>query len=105
MFYAVNIMDRYLANLVPRDEVSPCLVQLSLTCLIIAAKLEEEAGRRLRIDTYIKHIKDRFNVHLEKQDLLSQEMRILKSLMFDIRYDSPLFFLERLIHIFELDVM
>ena len=32
-------------------------------------------------------------------------MRILKSLKFDIRYDSPLFFLERLIHIFELDVM
>ena len=32
-------------------------------------------------------------------------MRIVKSLKFDIRYDSPLFFLERFIHIFELDVM
>ena len=98
-------MDRYLENLVPRDEVSPCLVQLGLTCLIIAAKLEEKSSKRLKIESYLKHIKERFNVTLLKADLLAQEMRILKSLKFEIRYDSPLFFLERLIHIFELDVI
>ena len=41
IYYAVNIADRYLKSLVPRDEISPCLVQLGLTSLLIAAKLDE----------------------------------------------------------------
>ena len=101
IFYAVNIVDRYLADLVTRDEVSPCLLQLGLTCLRIAAKLEEH--KRPALELYIKHIKARFNVQLLRKDLLDLEMRILKSLKFNIRYDTPIFFLERFFRIFEVD--
>ena len=40
LYVAVSIMDRYLINLIAKDKKGPCLVTLGVTCLMIAAKLE-----------------------------------------------------------------
>jgi len=102
MFSAVSIADQYLSSLIPRNEVSPCLVQLGLTCLLLASKLEEP--RQPRIDCYILYIAKKYDVNLLKRDVLAQEMRILKALDFNIRFTTPLFFLERFQRIFDLDL-
>ena len=41
LYLAVSIADRYLVNLAVQREKAPCLVTLSVTCLLIAAKIEE----------------------------------------------------------------
>lgn len=41
LYLAVSIADRYLVNLAVAKEKAPCLVTLSVTCLLIAAKIEE----------------------------------------------------------------
>lgn len=102
MYSAVSIADQYLSSLIPRNEVSPCLVQLGLTCLLIASKLEEP--KQPRIDCYILYITRKYKVTLLKRDVLAQEMRILKALEFNIRFTSPIFFLERFQRIFNLDL-
>lgn len=40
LMLAVSIADRYLLNLSREKAVAPCLVTLSVTCLMIAAKIE-----------------------------------------------------------------
>ena len=40
LYLAISIADRYLVNLAVQKEKSPCLVTLSVTCLLIAAKIE-----------------------------------------------------------------
>ncbi len=67
LYSAVSIADHYLASLSPRDEISPCLVQLGITCLWIASKLEEPV--ETRINCLIKYVANRYNVILVIQDM------------------------------------
>ena len=67
LYSAVAIADHYLANLVSRNEISPCLVQLGVTCLWIASKLEEP--RECRIACLIQYIANRYNVLLVVKDV------------------------------------
>ena len=50
------IADHYLAKLVPLNEVAPCMVQLGLTCLWIASKLEEHS--KIELDSLITYARN-----------------------------------------------
>ena len=41
LFLAVSIADRYLVNMAVEGQKAPCLVTLGVTCLLMAAKLEQ----------------------------------------------------------------
>ena len=95
------IADHYLAKLVPLDEVAPCMVQLGLTCLWIASKLEEH--NRIELDCLITYAKTNLRANIMKKDVRDQEHRILSHLAFELRYPSPLLFIERFQRVFDLD--
>ena len=41
LYLAVSLADRYLVKLALKKTRAPCLVTLAITCLLMAAKLEE----------------------------------------------------------------
>ena len=41
LFLAVNLADRYLVYVAFSDVEAPCLVTLAVTCILMAAKLEQ----------------------------------------------------------------
>ena len=41
LYLAVSLMDKYLANLTLEYKRPPCLITLSVTCLLMAAKLAQ----------------------------------------------------------------
>lgn len=45
-YLAVSIADRYLIGLTVREESAPCLVALGVTCLLLAAKIEQHKNPR-----------------------------------------------------------
>ena len=58
LYLAVGLADHYLAKLSQSDEkvVAPCLVTLSVTCLLLAVKVEEHIPKHSQpdINTMIK---------------------------------------------------
>ena len=67
LYSAVAIADNYLAKLVPQDEVAPCMIQLGLTCLWIATKLEEH--RTADLDCLITYVTKNLKVQIKKRDV------------------------------------
>ena len=68
----------------------------------MAAKLEEPL--QPNYDRMVRLVKNKFEISLEKRDLLFLEEGIIKSLDFDLRYAGPIPFLERYLRIFNLDL-
>ena len=102
-FLAVSIVDRYLAYLTDQDDVKPpCRVILAVTCLLIAAKIEQHSEPSITL--MIKLLQNQTGVeHVTKKSLVDCEYEILMALQFDIRHVSPRQFLDRFQHLMNLD--
>ena len=92
-YLAVSIADRYLIGLTVREESAPCLVTLGVTCLLLAAKIEQHKNPRFALMNDV--LESLHDVRIDNQKLLDLEHRVLKMLDFDVRIVSPIAFLER----------
>ena len=102
LFLAVSLADRYLIHLAISWREAPCLVNLAVTCLLIAAKLTQPL--RPKLDLMNALLYSGYRVHVKKQDFISLEKDILKALQFDLQFISPIFFLERYQRVFGVDL-
>ena len=101
-FYrAVSIADHYLMELARRGEFAPNMIYLGVVSLIIAIKLEEPIQPRL--SKMIMLLMERHKITIEKHILVQLELKILLELEFDMRFPTPIAFLERFQRAFELD--
>ena len=100
-YLAVNIADHYLMKLASLNRVAPCLVHLGTTALLLAAKIEESLSPC--VINLIILIKKKHQIKIEKKALINLESSIIRELAFDIRFISPLDFLERLQRLFCVD--
>lgn len=93
LYLACSLADRFLAALMRAGSASPCLIHLSISSILLAAKLEEpiqpsfkrmaaQAMKEWEFDTDVAVL-----VHLESQ--------IIKTLDFSLLYGGPLFYLQR----------
>lgn len=102
LFLAVSLADRYLATLAVVGKQAPCLVTLAVTCLLIAAKLNQPL--RPKFELMNRLLAQDYSVRVETSNFLALEMDILKVLNFDLQFLSPLPFLDRYQRIFNLDL-
>lgn len=72
---------------------SPCLIHLSMTCILLAAKLEEPVQPSFKRMAALVYKEWEFTVDVEM--LVALEARIILLLDFELLYTSPLFFLQR----------
>ena len=101
LYLAVSLADRYLVNIAVRGEAAPCLINLGITCILMAAKLEEPVSPSF--DYLIKILKERHQTDIAKQDLLELERKILIALEFSCHHVSPIPFIERYFRVFGID--
>ncbi|KAJ1975845.1 G2/mitotic-specific cyclin [Dimargaris xerosporica] len=88
LYLAVNMMDRYLSTRVVHIH---SLQMLVVTCLWIAAKLEEVKYRVPRLDDLVYAC----NFAYDKADLKRMEVEVLGTLNYALRYPSPELFIHR----------
>ena len=93
LFLAVSLADRYLVTLTVAGRPAPCLVGLAVTCLLIAAKLNQPL--RPKFELMNRLLEQDYGVRVETKNFLALEMDILKLLKFDLQFVSPLPFLDR----------
>ena len=102
LFLAVSLADRYLVTLTVSERPAPCLVNLAVTCLLLAAKLNQPL--RPKFDLMNRLLQQDYDVTVKTEDFLALEMDILKVLKFDLQFVSPLPFLDRYQRVFGLDL-
>ena len=100
-YLAVSIADKFLVFQTIRKRPIPCLVNLSLICCLMAAKLEQPISPSF--NRMIKLAKSEWNCTVFLQDLIDLEEQIVRTLDFDVQNTSPLPFLDRYLRIFNLD--
>ena len=93
LFLAVSIADRYLVNLAVEGQKAPCLVTLGVTCLLMAAKLEQPMHPSFNI--MVRLLADTQRLFVTKQALIQLEEKIIRALEFSIHFTSIVPFLER----------
>ena len=101
LYLAVSLADRYLVNIAVRGKAAPDLINLGITCILMAAKLEEPVSPSF--DYLIKILKERHQTDIAKQDLLELEEKILIALEFACHHVSPIPFIERYFRVFGID--
>ena len=101
LYLAVSLADRYLSRLAHRRAAAPCLILLAVTCILIAAKMEQP--KCPSFGNMVGLLLVRHNVRIEGRELIRMEERILLALEFDLQAVTPLLFLERFIRVFGLD--
>ena len=101
LFLAVNIADRYLANLSARGKPSPGLVLLAVTSIMIAAKARQPLKPLYSLT--VRVLPKILQQKVSKPAYIALEREILIQLQFDVDYTSPIFFLERYQRLFGLD--
>ena len=82
LYTSVNIMDRYLINISSQGQNAQCLVNLGVTCLMIAAKLG--SGKKISFSKMIRTLNRQFNITVAKSNFIKLESDILKTLEFDV---------------------
>ena len=102
LFLAVSLADRYLVTLTVARRPAPCLVNLAVTCLLIAAKLNQPL--RPKFDLMNRLLQQDYDVSVQTEDFLALERAVLNALQFDLQFVSPLLFLDRYQRIFGLDL-
>ena len=102
IYLAVNIADRYLHGLSTRGKPDPNFVLLAMTALMLAAKANEAVKPAYQVTSSL--LPDNLKEHVSKSEFIALESRILTRLQFDLKYCSPIFFLERFQRLFGLDV-
>ena len=93
LMLAVSIADRYLVNLAVEGQKAPCLVTLGVTCLLMAAKLEQPMHPSFNI--MIRLLADTQGLFVTKQALITLEEKIIRALEFSMHFVSTVPFLER----------
>ena len=101
-FLAVNIADRYLQALARQGAEAPSHVLLAVTAIMIAGKHNE--SMRPCFDYTALALPELLRDKVSLQQFINLEIRILNLLQFDLTFDSPLFFLDRFLHLFGLDM-
>ena len=101
-FLAVNVADRYLSALAKQGSEAPSHVLLALTAIMIAGKSNESL--RPSFDYTAHLLPEVFREKVSIQQFINLEIRILTQLQFNMTFDSPLFFLDRYLHLFGLDM-
>lgn len=82
LFLAVNLADRYLVFVAFHEAEVPYLVTLAMTCILVAAKLEQPVSPSFVY--MIKLLADTQETVIEKQNLLDLEEKIIKMLDFSL---------------------
>lgn len=80
LYLAISIADRYLVNLAVQKEKSPCLVTLSVTALLIAAKVEQPMAPSYPAMVQLVEETQKFTI--SREVLVALEESILKMLQF-----------------------
>jgi len=93
LMLAVSVADRYLVNLAVEGQKAPCLVTLGVTCLLMAAKLEQPMHPSFNI--MIRLLADTQKLYVTKQALICLEEKIIRALEFSLHFVSSVPFLER----------
>ena len=75
LYIAVSVADRYLVNLMIKQEPIPCLTSLAVICTLLGAKIEQPMHPSFNI--MLKLFKETYNVTIEKKALLQLEVDIL----------------------------
>ena len=101
LFIAVGLADRYLINILVQEIDAPCLVDLAVTCLLVAAKLNQHL--RPKFDLMNDLLESFYDISVEKQDFIRLEKDLLMKLNFDLQFSTPISFLERFERLFDLD--
>ena len=101
LYLAVSLADRYLVYAAFSKKEPPCLVTLAVTCVLLAAKLEEPISPSFT--RMINLLAEQQQTILEKQALIDLEEQIIKMLDFSVRTVSPCHFLERYLRLFGID--
>ena len=101
IYLAVNIADRYLNEIAMQGKPAPNLVLLAITSQILAAKANEPIRPSYELTTEL--LPSKLKAHVTRHDFLSLESTMLTLLKFDLKYNSPLFFLGRYQRIFSFD--
>ena len=101
LFIAVGLADRYLINILVQEIDAPCLVDLAVTCLLVAAKLNQHL--RPKFDLMNDLLESFYDISVEKQDFIRLEKDLLIKLNFDLQFSTPISFLERFERLFDLD--
>ena len=101
LFLAVSLMDKYLAILAIDNKSPPCLITLSVTCLLMAAKLAQPISPSFT--RMISLLKQQNIDHIEKQHMIDLEESIIRTLDYNLQNVSAGDFLERYLRLFGLD--
>lgn len=101
LYLAVSLCDRYLVNLLIKDEKAPCLITLSVIATLMAAKLEQPM--QPNFNRMVRLVKNKWDVTLTRLKLIELERDIIDKLDFELHYTGPLLFLERFLRIYNLD--
>ena len=86
----MSIADRYLATL---TNECPYLALLSVTTLMMAAKLNEPINPSFAVMNQL--LTNQFNLSLDRDHFIALETKIIFTLEFDMQWISPAMFLER----------
>ena len=98
---AASIMDKYLINMAAQNRKAPCLVTLSVTCVMLFHKLDNSETTSFSIVS--KFLDKHYGIKIFKKSFRKLELEVLLALDFDVSYVSPLAFLERYSRIFDID--
>ena len=98
---AVSLVDRYLVQWVKGKAGLSCLITLGLTCLLVAAKIEQSL--QPSFNRLIKLLQQKHDISRPKQDLINMEEQIIRVLDFELRSVGSVTFLERYFRIFGID--
>ena len=82
LYLAVSLMDKYLANLTLEYKRPPCLITLSVTCLLMAAKLAQPISPSFT--RLISLLRQQSITHIEKQHIIDLEESIIRRLDYNL---------------------
>ena len=101
LYTAVSLADRYLLKMKNSNKTVTCLITLAVTCILMAAKLEEKISPSFT--RMINILNEEHKVLLKKQAVIDCEEEVIRTLDFSLRTISPVHFLERFLRLYGLD--
>ena len=82
LFLAVSLADRFLINLAVHQVQVPCLVDLAVTCLLLAAKLNQPLRPKFELMNDL--LKKHYDISIAKGNFLRLEKDLLIQLNFEL---------------------
>ena len=98
---SASIMDKFLINMAALNKKAPCLVTLSVTCVILSNKLDN--SEPVRFSEVSRFLDKHYGIKIFRKSFRKLELDVLIALDFTVSYVSPLAFLDRYSRIFDID--